>query len=190
MVARRTIRFETQLQMDHDLHADLAAAIRAALPTNPEMDPLAAAAGAGPVATPGTPMRGSFVLLGWAALPAEFQGRPLVHPSPVAGDLRRTVLQELHATPLGGHFGRDKTLSSSGQSSLRLPANARRTSAMTRVNALDLASGVVMVLRTEDERGAKRRVQSRPEGAGETEQKPLPSLEFPMSHFLRNRFGG
>ncbi len=29
----------------------------------------------------------------------------------VAGDLCRTVLQELHATPLGGHFGRDKTLS-------------------------------------------------------------------------------
>jgi hypothetical protein len=30
---------------------------------------------------------------------------------PAAGELRRTVLQELHATPLGGHFGRDKTLS-------------------------------------------------------------------------------
>jgi hypothetical protein len=30
---------------------------------------------------------------------------------PAAGDLRRTVLQELHATPLGGHFGRDKILS-------------------------------------------------------------------------------
>jgi hypothetical protein len=29
---------------------------------------------------------------------------------PAAGDLRRTVLTELHATPLGGHFGRDKTL--------------------------------------------------------------------------------
>jgi len=29
---------------------------------------------------------------------------------PAAGSLRRSVLQELHATPLGGHFGRDKTL--------------------------------------------------------------------------------
>ncbi len=31
--------------------------------------------------------------------------------NPAAGGLRRTVLQELHATPLGGHFGRDKSLS-------------------------------------------------------------------------------
>jgi hypothetical protein len=30
---------------------------------------------------------------------------------PAAGELRHRVLQELHATPLGGHFGRDKTLS-------------------------------------------------------------------------------
>ena len=29
---------------------------------------------------------------------------------PSAGSLRDTVLQELHATPLGGHFGRNKTL--------------------------------------------------------------------------------
>jgi hypothetical protein len=29
---------------------------------------------------------------------------------PAAWELRRTVLQELHATPLGGHFGLDKTL--------------------------------------------------------------------------------
>ena len=29
---------------------------------------------------------------------------------PDAGDLRRQVLMELHATPLGGHFGRDRTL--------------------------------------------------------------------------------
>ncbi len=30
---------------------------------------------------------------------------------PAAGELRRMVLHELHATPLGSHFGRDKTLS-------------------------------------------------------------------------------
>ena len=29
---------------------------------------------------------------------------------PAADGLRGSVLEELHATPLGGHFGRDKTM--------------------------------------------------------------------------------
>jgi transposase InsO family protein len=84
------------------LHADFAAAVRAALPSDPELGPLAAAEEAGPAG-------GAFVLRDGLLYRRSPRGDRLCIPA--AGDLRRTVLQELHATPLGGHFGRDKTLS-------------------------------------------------------------------------------
>ena len=88
------------------LHADFAAAVRAALPTDPVMGPLAAALGAGPVAgaaSAGPPMptpSGSFLLLEGLLYRRSSRGDRLCIPA--AGDLRRTVLQELHATPLAG----------------------------------------------------------------------------------------
>jgi hypothetical protein len=88
------------------LHADFAAAVCAALPSDPKLDPLAAAAGA---ALAG----GSFVLRDGLLYRQSPRGDRLCIPA--AGGLHRTMLQELHATPLGaavgGHFGRDKTLS-------------------------------------------------------------------------------
>jgi hypothetical protein len=84
------------------LHADFAAAVRAALPSDPELGPLAAAVGAGPAG-------GSFILQDRLLYRRSPRGDRLCIPA--VGDLRRTVLQELHATPLGGHFSRDKTLS-------------------------------------------------------------------------------
>ena len=42
----------------------------------------------------------------------------------------------------------------------------RRTSALNTVNAFDLASGVVVVRRAEDQRRAERLVQTRPDSEG------------------------
>jgi hypothetical protein len=86
--------------MPRFMHAKFAAAVSAALPSDPELGPLAAAAGAGPAG-------GSFVLLHGLLYRRSPRSDSLCIPA--AGDLRRTLLQELHATPLRGHFGRDKT---------------------------------------------------------------------------------
>jgi hypothetical protein len=95
------------------LHADFAAEIRAALPSDPVLGPLAAAAQAqAPSAADGTtdasgaPRR--FVYRDGLLYRRSTRGDRLCVPA--AGALRAQVLRELHATPLGGHFGRDKTL--------------------------------------------------------------------------------
>jgi len=105
----------TELDTPRFLHADFATALRAALPTDPELGPLAAAALATPVAPVGSPgapgpaPRSSFVMRDGLLYRRSSRGDRLCIPA--AGELRHRVLQELHATPLGGHFGRDKTLS-------------------------------------------------------------------------------
>jgi hypothetical protein len=78
-----------------------------------ELDALVASVRADPVAAPDAPAsaaapRRVFVLRDGLLYRRSSRGDRLCIPA--AGDLRRTVLQELHATPLGGHFGRDKTL--------------------------------------------------------------------------------
>ena len=55
-----------------------------------------------------------------------------------------------------------------GQSSARSPAKERSTSVIDTVDALDLAGRVLVVRRTEDERGTECGVQPGPEGAGES----------------------
>ena len=99
------------------LHADFAAALRAALPSDPVLGPLAAAAHArapAPVDASGAPCdasdppRRSFVSRDGLLYRLSPRGDRLCVPA--VGTLRAQVLRELHATPLGGHFGRDKTL--------------------------------------------------------------------------------
>ena len=60
-----------------------------------------------PCAVPG-PARRVFVLRDGLLYRLSPRGDRLCVPA--AGALRAQVLRELHATPLGGHFGRDKTL--------------------------------------------------------------------------------
>ena len=97
-------------------HADFASALRAALPTDPTLGPIVAAASvaAGTVDEDGTPCgpdsppRRSFVCRdGLLYLRSPRGGRLCI---PEAAGLHLQVLQELHPTPLAGHFGRDKTL--------------------------------------------------------------------------------
>jgi len=99
------------------LHTDFAASVRAALPSDPVLGPLVAAA----LVQAPSPVDASC-----AALDAASSSRRAfacrdgllyrLSPRgdrlcvPAAGELRAQVLRELHATPLGGHFGRDKTL--------------------------------------------------------------------------------
>ena len=98
------------------LHADFAEALRQSLPADPELGPLAAAAQASPdpVDAAGTPCsqanppRHVFIWRDGLLYRRGPRGDRLCIPA--AGGLRLQVLQELHATPLGGHFGRDKTL--------------------------------------------------------------------------------
>ena len=97
------------------LHADFAAAIREALPSDPVLGPLAAEAQAqasSPGAAPdthssaGLPSRRVFAWRDGLLYRLSPRGDRLCVPCA----LQTQVLHELHATPLGGHFGRDKTL--------------------------------------------------------------------------------
>ena len=99
------------------LHADFAAAIRAALPSDPVLGPLVTAAqlptpstgaAAGTPCDAARPPRRTFVCRDGLLYRLSPRGDRLCVPA--AGGLRTLVLRELHATPLGGHFGRDKTL--------------------------------------------------------------------------------
>ncbi len=99
------------------LHADFAAAIRAALPSDTVLGPLLAAAQphpSDPVDAAGAPrpvtraVRSNFVCRDGLLYRCSSRGDRLCVPA--AGGLRAQVLGELHATPLGGHFGRDKAL--------------------------------------------------------------------------------
>ena len=108
------------------LHADFDSALRATLPADPTLAPIAAAAlvtvAVGTVDADGTrccpawPPRCSFAaspLRSSAMACCTFElrsprGDRLCNPE--AGGLGLQVLQELHSTPLGWHFGRDKTL--------------------------------------------------------------------------------
>jgi hypothetical protein len=95
------------------LHSEFAAALRAALPADPLLGPLLAAAQANAPDLPARPARLTALV---PASPscvtgcstARARGNRLCIPS--AGEPRVQVLLELHATPLGGHFGRDTTL--------------------------------------------------------------------------------
>ena len=97
------------------LHADFASALLAALPTDQTLGPIFAAAsiafGAvdanGTPCGPASPPRRPFVCRdGLRYLRSPRGGRLCI---PEAGGLRLQALQELHSTPSGGHFGRDKT---------------------------------------------------------------------------------
>ena len=99
------------------LHTDFAAAIRAALPSDPVLGPLLAAAQSRPsdpvaaadVTRPVTrAARSTFVCRDGLLYRCSSRGDRLCVPA--AGGHPTQVLGELHATPLGGHFGRDKTL--------------------------------------------------------------------------------
>ena len=99
------------------LHADFATSVRAALPSDPVLGPLAAEAQAqasrpveasdAALAASPSPRR-AFALRD--GLPYRLSPRGDRLCVPAAGGLRAQVLRELHATPLGRHFGRDKTL--------------------------------------------------------------------------------
>ncbi len=99
------------------LHSEFAAALRAALPADPLLSPLLAAAQANapdPVSATGSarpaagPRARLFIARDRLLYRQSPRGDRLCIPS--VGALRVQVLRELHATPLGGHFGRDKTL--------------------------------------------------------------------------------
>jgi hypothetical protein len=99
------------------LHSEFAAALRVALPADPLLGPLLAAAQAsapGPVSATGSarpttcPRARLFIARDGLLYRQSPRGDCLCIPA--AGEHRVQVLRELHATPLGGHFGRDKTL--------------------------------------------------------------------------------
>ena len=99
------------------LHTNFAAAISGALASDPVLGPLALAASSTPCGIvdssgvpppPGAELARAFVWRSGLLYRRSPRGDRLCIPAdPV---LRQKVLQELHATPLGGHFGRDKTL--------------------------------------------------------------------------------
>jgi hypothetical protein len=89
--------------------------VRAALPNDPELDPLVASVRADPVDAPDAPASTSaprrvFVLRDGLLYRLSSGGDRLCIPAAGALPVRSTVLQERNATPLGGHFGRNKTL--------------------------------------------------------------------------------
>ena len=100
------------------LHADFAATVREGLSNDPVLTPLALAARSSPsgvVDPSGAPIlpadafpRRAFVWRDGLLYRRSPGGDRLCIPDIPA--LRQRVLEELHATPLGGHFGRDKTL--------------------------------------------------------------------------------
>jgi hypothetical protein len=94
------------------LHDDFAAALRSALPADPVLGPIAAAAQAcAPHATTAGGACGARFTFVWRdglLYRSSTRGDRLCIPT--GGALRSQILRELHATPLGGHFGRDKTL--------------------------------------------------------------------------------
>ena len=96
------------------LYADFTSALRAALLQDLELGSLAAAAlaASGAVAVSGvvnaTRDHRSFLLRYGLLYRRGQRGDRLCIPA--AGGLRLQVFAELHFTPLGGHFGRDKTL--------------------------------------------------------------------------------
>jgi hypothetical protein len=90
------------------LHSEFAAALRAALPADPLLGPLLAAAQANapdPVSATGSARPAAFIARDGLLYRQSPRGDRLCIPS--VGELRVQVLRELHATPLGGHFGRD-----------------------------------------------------------------------------------
>ena len=89
------------------LRSDFAPAIRAALPSDPILGPLAQEAQDAESRSV-THAGGTYVWRDGLLFRASARGDRLCVPD--SPDLRRTVLEELHATPLGGHFGRDKTV--------------------------------------------------------------------------------
>jgi hypothetical protein len=90
------------------LRTDFVVALQTALPSDLILGTLAAAAAATP-ASAHVSSRLSFVLRDGLLYRRSPRGDRLC--TPAGGGLRLQVLSELHATPLGGHFGRDKTLS-------------------------------------------------------------------------------
>jgi hypothetical protein len=82
--------------------------VRVALPADQVLGPIAVAAHAEPPGRIVEYGRSCFVL--WDELVYRRSRRGDRLCILAAGELRRTVLMELRATPLGGHFSRDKTL--------------------------------------------------------------------------------
>ena len=105
------------------LHADFTSALRQALPSDPLLGPIAVAAqarapnavtAAGVPCPPTDPAHHGFVWRDDLLYRRSSRSDRLCVPA--AGGCRLQVLQELHATPLGGHFGRDKTLALASRS--------------------------------------------------------------------------
>jgi hypothetical protein len=90
------------------LRTDFVVALQTALPSDPILGPLAVAVAA-TAASAHVASRPSFVLSDGLLYSRSQRGDRLCVSA--GGELRLQVLRELHATPLDGHFGRDKTLS-------------------------------------------------------------------------------
>jgi hypothetical protein len=108
--APATVYFTAGTESDSPLflRTDFVVALQTALPSYPILGPLAAAAAATPVSAH-VSSRLSFVPRDGLPYRRSQRGDRLCVPA--GGDLRLQVLRELHATPLAGHFYRDKTLS-------------------------------------------------------------------------------
>ncbi len=95
------------------LHSEFAAALRAALPADPPPGP-PPRRNPGQRPRPGTgsarPAAGPRARLFIARDGLLYRQSPHRLCMPSAGEHRVQVPRELHATPLGGHFGRDRTL--------------------------------------------------------------------------------
>ena len=117
-VAQAWVQVGAEVSSPRFLHSDFAAAVTAALPADPTLGPLASAAqahaglpvdSAGAVIPAGVPLpRSCFVWREHLLFRRGPRGDRLgIQSRP---DLFRLVLENLHATPLGGHFDSDKTL--------------------------------------------------------------------------------
>jgi hypothetical protein len=91
------------------LRTDFVVALQTTLPSDSILGPLAAEAAAATAASAHISSHLSFVLRDGLLYRRSPRGDRLCVPA--GGELRLQVLRKLHATPLGGHFGRDKTLS-------------------------------------------------------------------------------